>query len=341
MSLLSRSARSALAVRRAAAVPTQAARFESTDASSSSAAKPAADKKSDKKVPAKQPAKKREVSFEDRELERKLNLKERVRKQSELERTTLRPDQQKSYNAPYAVYPKRNPWDINKLPEFKWDEPSSAGFLRIQQIEEMRSLMSKAELDRPALQAQAEAHPFKLPKGQIRVQRTIDLSDPESPLQQKAVVIAPVSALPLEGADALRRFKVLAGPRWTPGWPGRMELEQAAEGVGAEGYVKISEETYATMRMNRKSASDMLERLVAAANDANSPLPKDVQADPRYMLMRAKKRNGGARDRGLTIEALKRNPHRVGGVKGFPLEWLTPKMQEKALAEQTKQTQKQ
>lgn len=189
--------------------------------------------------------------------------------------------------------------------------------------------------------AQAEAHPFKLPKGQIRVQRTIDLSDPESPLQQKAVVIAPVSALPLEGADALRRFKVLAGPRWTPGWPGRMELEQAAEGVGAEGYVKISEETYATMRMNRKSASDMLERLVAAANDANSPLPKDVQADPRYMLMRAKKRNGGARDRGLTIEALKRNPHRVGGVKGFPLEWLTPKMQEKALAEQTKQTQKQ
>lgn len=118
-----------------------------------------------------------------------------------------------------------------------------------------------------------------------------------------------------------------------------MEMQQASEGAGAEGYVKISEETYATMRMNRKSASDMLERLVEAANDENSPLPKDVQEDPRYMLMRAKKRNGGARDRGVTIEALKRNPHRVGGVKGFPIEWLTPRQQEKALAEsKTKQT---
>lgn len=155
MSLLSRSARSALAVRRVA-VPTQAARFESTDASSSSdkPAMAAADKKSEK---APKPAKKREVSFEDRELERKLNLQERVREQCKMERETLVADQQKSYNAPYPVYPKRNPWDLAEMPDYGWDEPSSAGFLRVQQMEEMRSLMSKAELDRPALQGECAA----------------------------------------------------------------------------------------------------------------------------------------------------------------------------------------
>lgn len=155
MSLLSRSAHSALAVRRSA-VPTQAARFESTDASSSSAKAPEASAdKSEKKAskPAK-PTKKREVSFEDRELERKLNLTERIREQSQIERQTLVADQQRSYNAPYPVHPKKNMWDLNKMPTFKWDEPSSAGFLRIQQMEEMRSLMSKAEVDRPALQGE-------------------------------------------------------------------------------------------------------------------------------------------------------------------------------------------
>lgn len=155
MSLLSRSARSALAVRRAA-VPTQAARLESTDASSSSAEAPEASAdKSEKKAskPAK-PTKKRDVSFEDRELERKLNLTERIREQSKIERQALAADQQKSYNAPYPVYPKKNIWDLGRMPTFNWDEPSSAGFLRIQQMEEMRSLMSKAEIDRPALQGE-------------------------------------------------------------------------------------------------------------------------------------------------------------------------------------------
>lgn len=38
------------------------------------------------------------------------------------------------------------------------------------------------------------------------------------------------------------------------------------EEIGREGWVKISEERFRNPRMNRKSASDMLERLVEAAN---------------------------------------------------------------------------
>lgn len=158
------------------------------------------------------------------------------------------------------------------------------------------------------------------------MQRTVDLSDPDSALQQKSVLIAPVSALPLEGADALQRLKVLAGPRWTPGFPGRHEGAEG-EGIGKDGYVKISEETYATMRMNRKSASDMLERLVAAANDKNSALPADTPVDMRHLIARDRKRKNGTRDRGATLEALRRNPHTVGGVRGFPVDWLMPAKQ--------------
>lgn len=194
---------------------------------------------------------------------------------------------------------------------------------------QLSDYQDETEDPRTPLTPPAQAKKFQPPKGQIRVTRTVDLSDPDSPLQQKAVVIAPVSSLPLEGSDALQRLKVLAGPRWTPGWPGRHEGETPSSELGKDGFVKISEETYATMRMNRKSASDMLERLVQAANDKNSPLPADTPQDPRYMLMRARKRKGGARNQGARLEALKRNPIPVGGVRGFPLEWLTPEQREK------------
>lgn len=91
-----------------------------------------------------------------------------------------------------------------------------------------------------------------------------------------------MSSLPLKNADAIQRFKVLAGPRWTPGKPGRGELgtkaplklakEAEEDKLGKEGYVKISEDRYPEARMNRKSVSDMLERLVEAANvSATSP----------------------------------------------------------------------
>lgn len=78
----------------------------------------------------------------------------------------------------------------------------------------------------------------------------------------------------MDGPDAIHRLKLLAGTRWTPGRPGRMETEtEGNEGynagdkqIGREGWVKISEARFQEPKMNRKSASDMLERLVEAAN---------------------------------------------------------------------------
>lgn len=63
----------------------------------------------------------------------------------------------------------------------------------------------------------------------------------------------------------MHRLKLLAGPRWTPGRPGQSEAEPE-QGEGKDGWVKIAEERFPDARMNRKSVSDMLQRLVQAAN---------------------------------------------------------------------------
>ena len=122
----------------------------------------------------------------------------------------------------------------------------------------------------------AQARPFKLPKGTIRITSTIDLADnnpTKSPNHVKRVMVAPLSALPLKTPEAIQRLKILAGPRWTPGFPGRGELgaEAASKFVSADpknehGYVKIAEDRFPDGRMNRKAVSDTLERLVEAAN---------------------------------------------------------------------------
>lgn len=116
----------------------------------------------------------------------------------------------------------------------------------------------------------------------------------------------------------MHRFKLLAGPRWT--------------GDAAEGSVKISEERFPDGRMNRVSVVEMLERLVAAANvskrpvtrswqDEKSPLPADAPLDTRHVLAKERKSSRLSRY-WKRAEAMRARPDTVGGVQGFPKEWL-------------------
>jgi small subunit ribosomal protein S35 len=103
------------------------------------------------------------------------------------------------------------------------------------------------------------------------VTSTVDLADPKSAHNVKRVLVAPLAALPLGTPEAVQRLKILAGPRWSPGFPGRAELGPDAAGSLASsaedhGFVKIAEDRFPDGRMNRKAVSDVLERLVAAAN---------------------------------------------------------------------------
>ncbi|GFZ47987.1 hypothetical protein JCM24511_05734 [Saitozyma sp. JCM 24511] len=209
-------------------------------------------------------------------------------------------------------------YNIRYLEDFNFDDATSLGYLRLEKIRESQELVRKVALDREVLAAQRK--PFNPPTGPLRITSTIDLSDPTSPHHVKRVLVAPVTALPLEGSSAVHRLKLLAGPRWTPGRPGQSEAEPE-QGEGKDGWVKIAEERFPDARMNRKSVSDMLQRLVQAANDEASPLPATVPLDPRHLLARQRKKRQRAVLR--RAEALNGRNEVIGGVKGFPAEWLS------------------
>ncbi|KAK4683744.1 hypothetical protein P7C73_g6484, partial [Tremellales sp. Uapishka_1] len=233
----------------------------------------------------------------------------------------------------------QDPFNIKEMEKFQFDDATSLGHLRLQQIKEVRELVGRVDGDRQVLREQSLPAKFTPPTSAIKISSTIDLADPSSVYHTKKVLTAPLSALPLNGKDAVQRFKLIAGPRWTPGAPGRHERE--AEG---EGWIKISEERFKDGRQNRKSVSDMLERLVEAANvgrlpyirkdrlilyqDEKSTLSADIPIDTRHLLSRQrKKRQRGAEHVWKRSEALKsRGGEVVGGVRGFPKEWL-PKVE--------------
>ena len=77
-------------------------------------------------------------------------------------------------------------------------------------------------------------------------------------------MVAPVSRLPLKDDDARRRFKLLAGVRWSPEPPkdGGVSPNEADEW----GWFKLSCEDFPKPAMNLKWASDTLDRLVFEAN---------------------------------------------------------------------------
>lgn len=95
----------------------------------------------------------------------------------------------------------------------------------------------------------------------IRITQTVDLAFDDLPVSRKRVLEVSVDSLNLGSEEAIQRFKVIAGPRWTPGPPGPGTYLKA----DGNGWIKISEERFGDARMNRKSVSDMLERLVGAA----------------------------------------------------------------------------
>ncbi|CEQ39922.1 SPOSA6832_01494 [Sporobolomyces salmonicolor] len=118
------------------------------------------------------------------------------------------------------------------------------------------------------------------------------------PGSRKVTVSVPISRLPLSSPEARHKFKLLAGPRWTP--PGAK-----ADG-DAEGEIKISCEMFPSERMNEKWCSDTLDKLVKEAENKADPMT-DIPLDPRPVRSRLAK---------------SRAHKRTIGLKDFPKEWL-------------------
>ncbi|ODN99624.1 hypothetical protein L198_03468 [Cryptococcus wingfieldii CBS 7118] len=226
---------------------------------------------------------------------------------------------------------RTRPWDLGAVPKYAFDDATSLGWMRMFRIEEGEGLVKKIEQDRQVLRA-ANKTKFTPPTSPIRMTTTIDLSKPDSRFHTKCALTVPVSSLPLKSPEAIHRFKLLAGPRWSPGRPGREEFIQNEDTLGKEGWFKISEERFESSVQNKKSASLTLQKLVEAASDPNSPLPSDIPLDTRHLLARHQKKR--SRQNVFTWASgqtfLPRQTS-VGGVRGFPIEWLPENLREKAL----------
>ncbi|KPV75950.1 uncharacterized protein RHOBADRAFT_35717 [Rhodotorula graminis WP1] len=145
--------------------------------------------------------------------------------------------------------------------------------------------------------------PFTPPssKAVVRVRHQHYQGEPH-PASRKVTISAPVASLPLDSPAARHKFKLLAGPRWTPALPGAAARQQQAQD---EGEVKLACEMFPSERMNEKWCSDTLDKLVNEANSGDSFA--DVPLDPRP-----------ARARLVKSRKLKRNV----SLRDFPKEWL-------------------
>ncbi|OCF54635.1 hypothetical protein L486_07767 [Kwoniella mangroviensis CBS 10435] len=238
-----------------------------------------------------------------------------------------------------ALAKKGRPWSVMNTPKFEFDDATSLGWMRMFRIQEGEGLVRKIEEDREALRA-ANKTTFTPPTSSIRLTSTIDLSSPSSKFHTKAVLLVPVASLKISSPDAIQRVKLLAGPRWTPGRPGKEEFlpnggAMAESEEGKEGWIKIAEERFGNSQQNRIEVSNILDRLVQAANDPKSPLPADIPIDTRHLLARHRKKRSRQNPFSWSADQTSLKKHElVGGVKGFPIEWIPKDLRDKALKKQ-------
>ncbi|KAF8342650.1 mitochondrial ribosomal subunit protein-domain-containing protein [Cantharellus anzutake] len=164
------------------------------------------------------------------------------------------------------------------MEDFKHDDITSVGHLMLRQQRQTLKYLRLIEMEVPLLAAfRKPVHPVPLSQSPISI-RTLSYGGEPHPATNKAVIVAPVSYLPLKSPSAIHKFKLLAGPRWTTdvprdaGFSGRVK---DGEGV-AHGFIKISHEAFPLASMNAKWCSDTLEKLIEEANkdsDAFAEMP--------------------------------------------------------------------
>ncbi|GBE77818.1 hypothetical protein SCP_0107000 [Sparassis crispa] len=142
--------------------------------------------------------------------------------------------------------------------------------------------------------------------------RSISFGGEEHPAVQKRTIVVPISHLPLRDASAIHKFKVLAGPRWSPE-PPRDSGIGLNEGDEEHGYFKISCEDFPKAAMNLKWASDALDRMLAEANNGEDKFA-DVPLDTRHIESKVRKAKKGDHVYG-------RGGKRPS-IRDFPKEWL-------------------
>ena len=171
---------------------------------------------------------------------------------------------------------------------FDDNDTASAGHLMLRQQRQVLYYLRLIEHEMPKLVGEqkvalvyfgpssrwtAYRKPFQPPTDATPlIVRQLDYAGEERPATAKRVIVASVDQLPLKDATAVHKFKLLAGPRWTPNPP----ADAGVSGLRTwdNGFVKISCEDFPKPAMNLKWASDALDRLIAEANVSRSKPPE-------------------------------------------------------------------
>lgn len=189
------------------------------------------------------------------------------------------------------------------------DSPSS-GHLMLREQRQMLHYLRLIEHEMPKLVAYRK--PFTPPTSATPlIVRSLDYQGEPHLASIKRVVVVAVDHLPLRTPQAIHKFKLLAGPRWTPNPP--TDAGVAKEEPWGNGYIKISCEDLPRPEMNLKWASDTLDKLVAEANNTKATF-ETVPLDLRHVYAKARKAKKGDHLRGRVLNR--------PTIKDFPTEWL-------------------
>ncbi|KAI0274765.1 mitochondrial ribosomal subunit protein-domain-containing protein [Gloeopeniophorella convolvens] len=196
------------------------------------------------------------------------------------------------------------------------NDTTSAGHLYLLQQRQNLHYLRLIEHEMPKLVAFRK--PFVAPTGETPLAvRSLSYGGEEHPATVKRSVTAPVSLLPLKDKNAIYKFRLLAGVRWTPTPPkdSGIKLGESAE----HGYVKIACEDFPEPSMNLKWVSDRLDDLIKEANNDGDRF-KDVPIDRRHLEAKERKAKKGK---------LKRDMAGGSGryasppsIRDFPKSWL-------------------
>ncbi|KAG8909568.1 hypothetical protein FRC02_007720 [Tulasnella sp. 418] len=218
-------------------------------------------------------------------------------------------------------------FDIKEVPEFDFDDATGVGHHLLRQQREYLQYFRLIEGEIPKLQAYRQA--FVPPKeDQKIIHRSLWYAGEPQPVERKAVLVIPISALPLASPAAVHKFKLIAGPRWSLDCPKDAGFGgDEAEKLGKEGFIKISCEDADKWAVNLRWCSNVLDKMVTEANKTKGTQSfEDVPLDTRHMEARAKKHRKGAHH-------TKRAP-RTPTIKDFPKEWLPQRFQDTSASQQ-------
>ncbi|KIY50556.1 hypothetical protein FISHEDRAFT_16226, partial [Fistulina hepatica ATCC 64428] len=190
------------------------------------------------------------------------------------------------------------------------DDIASSGHLRLEDLREKLYYMRLIEHEMPKLVAFRK--PFVPPTDETPIiVRSIDYGGEEHPATAKRVITAAVDSLPLRDEKAIHKFKLIAGPRWTPDPPRDSGMSKDSE--WGNGVIKISCDDFDRPAQNLNWARATLQRLVTEANKYDRVFGK-MPVDLRHVYAKRLKERKGDHLRGrIYFRPTSRD---------FPARWL-------------------